>query len=43
MLKRRHLEICEHSSFFMIDEIAFKSNSEFRNLKITKLSLLIKQ
>ena len=35
ILKRRNLEICEHWSIFIIDEI-------FRNLKIIKLSQLIK-
>ena len=43
ILTRRKLEICEHSSFFkLLTKLSFKSNLDIRNLKITKLSLLIK-
>ena len=42
ILKRRNLEICEHSSFLLLTKLSFKLNLEFRNLKITKLSQLTK-
>ena len=42
ILKRRNLEIGEHSIFFIIETIGFfKSTLEIQNLKITKLSLLL--
>ena len=40
ILKRRNLEICEHSSFQLLTKLSFKSNLEFRNLKIRAIEQL---
>ena len=43
ILNYRNLEMCEHSSFLIIDVIiVFLIKRSFPNSKITKLSLLIK-
>jgi len=42
ILKRNNLEICKHSSFLIAEELVFSSNLVVRNVKISKLSLLIK-
>jgi len=42
ILKRSYLEICKHSSFLLLTKLSFKSSLKFRNLKLSKLSLLIK-